>query len=515
MTSTDPPREKTFFGHPRPLATLFMTEVWERFSFYGMRAILALFLSTAIIDGGLGLSTGTAAAVVGVYNAMVYLAALPGGWLADRVLGPQRAVLVGAVIIMLGHISMAIPGWAGWVYLGLALIVAGTGLLKPNISTMVGHLYDNRDESHRDAGFSIFYMGINLGSLAPFVVGWLGQNVNYHLGFACAAVGMFLGIVQYVAGAKGLRGIGARPTHPLTPRERARAVRAVALGVGGLLLVGVVAGLVGVLTLDAVTVFLTVVAVAVPVGYFCYILLGDHGLTADERSRMKVYLALFAAAAVFWMIFDQAATTLTTFAATSTDLNVFGWAMPSSWTQNINPICIIVFAPLFAALWVRLGDRVSTPLKFAVALALAGLSFVAMAGAASIAATGVKVSVLWLVLVYLTQTFGELCLSPVGLSVTTRLAPAMFGSQMMGVWFLAVSVGDSVGGQVARLSEGGTSPAYFLWSGLFAIAVGGVLLCFVPRLRRVMNEHPGAGLHPEAAADSDGRNPGDPGKLSE
>ncbi|GAB2852750.1 MFS transporter [Actinocorallia aurea] len=498
MTSTDQPREKTFFGHPRPLATLFMTELWERFSFYGMRAILALFLSTAIIDGGLGLSTGTAAAVVGVYNAMVYLAALPGGWVADRILGPQRAVLVGAVIIMIGHLSMAIPGWAGWIYLGLALIVAGTGLLKPNISTMVGHLYDDKDEAHRDAGFSLFYMGINIGSLAPFVVGWLGQNVNYHLGFACAAVGMFLGIVQYVAGGRGLRGIGARPTHPLTPHERNRALKYVGLALLALAVLAVVAAFAGFLTLDAATVFLTVVAVAVPVGYFCYILLGDHGLTADEKSRMKVYLALFAAAAVFWMIFDQAATTLTTFAATSTNLNILGWEMPSSWTQNINPIFIIVLAPVFAALWVKLGDRVSTPLKFAVALVLAGLSFVAMSAAASVASTGVKVSILWLVLVYLMQTCGELCLSPVGLSVTTRLAPAMFSSQMMGVWFLAVSVGDSIGGQVARLSNGGTSPVYFLWSGLFAVAVGIVLFLCVPKLRRAMNEHPGAGLHPAA-----------------
>lgn len=465
-----------------------MTEVWERFSFYGMRAILALFLSAAVIDGGLGLSTGTAAAVVGVYNAMVYLAALPGGWLADRVLGPRRAVLVGALVIMSGHISLAIPAGAGFVYLGLALIVCGTGLLKPNISSMVGHLYEHSDAARRDAGFSLFYMGINLGALSPFVVGALGQKVSYHLGFAVAAVGMLFGVVQYVAGGRGLRGIGARPAHPLTPAERTRALKAVGAALAALALLVLVAVPLGVLTLDAATVFLTVLAVVVPACYFAYILGGDHGLTELEKARMRVYLWLFLAAAVFWMIFDQAATTLTIFAATSTDLTVAGWAMPSSWTQNINPIFIILFAPLMAALWVRLGDRVGTPVKFAIALVLAGLSFTAMALAATAAAGGAKVSILWLVAVYLMQTIGELCLSPVGLSVTTRLAPAAFGSQMMGVWFLAVSVGDSVGGQVARLSDGGSSPAYYLWSGAFAVLVGLVLFLFAPRLRRIMRE---------------------------
>ncbi|WP_269802765.1 peptide MFS transporter [Actinocorallia populi] len=488
MSPTSSSPEKTFFGHPRALVTLFMTEVWERFSFYGMRAILALFLSAAVVDGGLGLSTGTAAALVGVYNAMVYLAALPGGWLADRVLGPRRAVLVGGLVIMSGHVSLAVPGGAGFVYLGLALIVCGTGLLKPNISSMVGHLYEHSEASRRDAGFSLFYMGINLGALSPFVVGALGQKVSYHLGFAIAAVGMLFGVVQYAAGGRGLRGIGARPARPLTPAERTRAVRTVVLALAALALLALAAGLLGVLTLDAATVFLTAVAIAVPAGYFAYILLGDHGLTELERARMRVYLWLFLAAAVFWMIFDQAATTLTIFAATSTNLEVAGWSMPSSWTQNINPIFIILLAPLFAALWVRLGGRAGTPLKFALALVLAGLSFVAMALAATAAEGGVRVSILWLVGVYLMQTVGELCLSPVGLSVTTRLAPAAFGSQMMGVWFLAVSVGDSVGGQVARLSDGGSSPGYYLWSGVFAVLVGLVLLLFAPRLRRVMHE---------------------------
>ncbi|GAA3206527.1 peptide MFS transporter [Actinocorallia longicatena] len=489
MTTSEPQPEKTFFGHPRGLSTLFMTELWERFSYYGMRALLALFLADSVTDGGLGLSQDTANAIVGVYLGMVYLTALPGGWLADRVFGPRRAIFIGGVIIMLGHISMAIPGGAGFVYLGLALIVAGTGLLKPNISAMVGHLYDGEPESRRDAGFSIFYMGINIGSLAPFIVGWLGQNVNYHLGFACAALGMAIGLIQYVWGGKYLRGIGANPSNPLSPAEKRRVLQWLAMAAAALAIIALAAWLLGVLDLDAVTFFLTLVAIVVPIAYFAYILKGKHGLTPDERSKMTAYIWLFLAAAVFWMIYDQAATTLTNFAATETDLSIFGWEMPSSWTQNINPIFIIVLAPVFAGIWTRAGTRVSTPFKFAIGLTMAGLSFVAMSVAASVAEGGTKVSILWLVLVYLIQTIGELCLSPVGLSVTTRLAPAAFSSQMLGVWFLATAMGDSIGGQVARLSDGGTSPAYYLWSGLFAIAVGALLFAFVPKVRRLMNEH--------------------------
>ncbi|GAB3652970.1 MFS transporter [Actinocorallia lasiicapitis] len=490
-TSSLPPSGsgKTFFGHPRGLATLFMTEMWERFSYYGLRAILALFLAASVTDGGLGLSRNTANALVSLYIAMVYMVALPGGWLADRVFGARKAVLIGGVVIMCGHISMAIPAGPAFVFLGLALIVAGTGLLKPNISAMVGHLYDGDDESRRDAAFSIFYMGINIGSLAPFIVGWLGQNVNWHLGFACAAVGMAFGLLQYIAGGKNLRGIGSAPTHPLSPSERGKAVKWLVVGVVALTALALFAALIGRLTLDNITYFLTFLSIVVPLAYFLYILRGDHGLSRDERGKMQAYVWLFLSAAVFWMIYDQAATTLSTFALESTNLSIFGWDMPSSWTQNFNPIFIIILAPLFAGFWTGKGRRISTPLKFSIALVLAGLSFVAMFFAANIASDGTKVSIGWLVFVYLIQTVGELCLSPVGLSVTTRLAPAAFASQMLGVWFLATSMGDGIAAQVSRLSDGGSSPAYYLWSGIFAVAVGALLFVFVPRLRTLMNEH--------------------------
>ena len=487
-SATEARRERRFLGHPRGLATLFMTEMWERFSFYGMRSILVLFLAASAAEGGLGLKEGTAKALVGVYSAMVYLVTLPGGWVSDRVLGPRRAVLYGGLVIMVGHAALAVPGGAGFVYLGLTLIIAGTGLLKPNIATLVGHLYGPDEDARRDAGFSIFYMGINLGAfLAPLVVGTLGQKVSWHLGFGTAAVGMALGLAQYALGRRHL--VDGRPPRTLTDQERRHLRGAVVAGgaaVAGLALLGMATGT---LTLDNVTWALAVIPLAVAVAYFAFMFFGSREITPGERARLRAYVWLFVAASVFWMVYDQAATELSTFARHRTDLSVGGWEMPSSWLQAINPIMVIVLAPMFAALWVRAGTRLSTPLKFSVAMMLCGLSFVIMALAAAEAAHGVKVSVLWLVITYLVQTAGELCLSPVGLSVTTKLAPKAFASQMIGVWYLAVAVGDAVGGQLTRLA-GTVLPesAYFLMLGIVALATGAALAAGVGPLRTMMGE---------------------------
>ncbi|MFI6519654.1 peptide MFS transporter [Spirillospora sp. NPDC050679] len=490
-SSSGAPGARTFFGHPWGLATLFFTEMWERFSFYGLRAILVLFLIAPPADSGLGMAEGTAKALLGVYMAMVYFVALPGGWIADRLLGARRAVLVGGVVIMLGHLSMAIPGGAGFVYLGLVLIILGTGLLKPNISTMVGKLYRGEHDARRDAAFSIFYMGINIGSLAPFVVGYLGEQVNWHLGFGAAAVGMALGLVQYLAGGRHLAGVGDRPGNPLTPAERRRVLRTVGLAAAAAAAVVLVFAALGRLTVDGVTVALTVLAIVVPVAYFGYMFRSPE-VSGEERVRLRAYVWLFLAAALFWMIFDQAAGPLNIFAQQSVDLSVFGWRMPASWTQNINPILIICFAAVFAWLWVRLGDRVGTPQKFAFALVMCGLSFVVMSAASNAASGGAKVSLLWLIAVYLLQTLGELSLSPVGLSVTTKLAPQAFASQMMGVWFLATAAGDAVGGQVARLQEPWGDVRYFLLLGACTLAAGVVMFLFTRSLRRLMGEERGA-----------------------
>lgn len=465
-----------------------MTEMWERFSYYGMRGILVLFLSASVLEGGLGLSGGTAKALVGVYMASVYLVALPGGWIADRLLGSRRCVLVGGLIIMTGHVCLAVPAGAAFVYAGLALIVVGTGLLKPNISTLVGHLYRGDEDARRDAGFSLFYMGINVGALlAPAIAGTLGQDVGWHFGFGAAAVGMALGLAQYTFGPRP-PGDGA-PPHRLSPEERRRITRHVAQGAAGLIAVVVIAAVAGVFTLDNVTWALTVVTILVAAGYFAFMFYGSHDITPQERVRLRAYAWLFVAASIFQMIYDQAATELSVFAHDKTDLSVGGWDMPSSWLMSVNPVMVLLLAPVLAGLWVRLGDRVSTALKFAIGLALAGASFLLMAAAATAASGGTRVSVLWLLGTYLMQTIGELSLYPVGLSVTVKLAPAGFAGQMMGLWFLATAVGDAVGGQVTRLSGTVLSqPLYFMSLGLLAIAAAVVLMMFTRPLRRLMSE---------------------------
>ncbi|GGK85141.1 MFS transporter [Sphaerisporangium melleum] len=481
--------ERRVFGHPRGIVTLFLTEMWERFSFYGLRAILFFFLAATLADGGLGLPKPTATAVVGVYGALIYLLALPGGWLADRVLGARRAVLTGGVVIMLGHISMAIPaGGQVFVWLGLGLIVAGTGLLKPNISTMVGGLYAEGDNARRDAGFSIFYLGINLGAFAaPYVVSNLAADGRWHLGFGAAAVGMAIGLAQYVAGGRHLRGAGETPGHRLTPAERRRFGRVAAGGLGGAAVALALWAWSGTFTIDRFTVVLTVATILVPIGYFAYILLGSHNLTPVERTKMKAYIWLFVAAAIFWMIYDLAPTVLNDFAAERTDLRMFGHSITAATTQSFNPLLIMVFVPVFAALWVRLGSRVGASQKFAFGLFMIGVSFVAMAFAAQLAEAG-RISVWWLFLVYLIQVFGELSLSPVGLSVTVELAPLAFRSQMLGVWFLSFAVGDAVGGQTARLLAYMSQPAYFATLAAIALAAAAVLLAFARRLRVLMGE---------------------------
>ncbi|WP_433238473.1 peptide MFS transporter [Streptosporangium sp. CA-135522] len=490
MTSTTGTREKTFFGHPRGLATLFGTEMWERFSWYGLRAILATFMAASPVMGGLGLSQQTATAIVGIYGALIYLVALPGGWVADRVLGARRAVLWGGFVIMCGHISMAVPARTGaFVALGLLLIIVGTGLLKPNISAMVGKLYPEDDDARRDAGFSIFYLGINLGAfIAPIVVGWLAAGNRWHLGFGAAAVGMALGLIQYVLGRPHLRGVGEEPGHRLTPREHRHFVLSLLAGVVAVAVALAAWVASGTFDLDTFALVVTVIIVVVPVVYFAYVLFGSHSLTEDERIRLKAYIWLFIAAAIFWMIYDLAPTVLLFFAEDRTDLSLFGVRITSATTQSFNPLFIMIFVPVFAALWIKLGNRVTAPQKFAFALFMIGLSFVVMALAARLAEHA-KISVWWLVLVYLVQVFGELSLSPVGLSVTSKLAPQAFKGQMLGVWFIAVSVGDAVGGQTARLKNYMSDPAYFLTLAAIAIVAGLILLAFVGRLRAMMREH--------------------------
>ncbi len=501
-----PPNPDTrFFGHPRGLATLFFTELWERFSYYGMRALLILFMTAPAAAGGLGFDTAKAAVIYGTYTAAVYLVALPGGWLADRFLGQRRATLFGGCVIFCGHLCLAVPAQASF-YFGLALVVIGTGLLKPNISAMVGQLYAP-DDTRRDAGFSIYYMGINLGAfLAPLGCGWLAQSESFrsllgsaglrpesswHWGFALAAVGMFFGLLQYVAGGKHLGAASLAPLHPVASALRARELRQLQVALGaGAAAIAIAAWLArsGVIALSAEGVGRAFgwCLGAIVLGLFGWLFL-SRGWTPAERRQLKAIAVLFAAASVFWSVFEQAGSTLNLFAERSTRNELLGAAFPASWFQSLNAIFIVALAPLFAWLWARLGPRnPSSPAKFTLGLCFAGAGFALLIAAARLAESGLKVSPLWLAATYLLHTIGELCLSPVGLSAMTRLAPARVAGLMMGVWFLAAAVGNYLGGQVASLYEALSLADLFAAVSVFALVATAVLALLIRPIGRML-----------------------------
>jgi POT family proton-dependent oligopeptide transporter len=488
--------DKAFFGHPHGLSTLFFTEMWERFSYYGMRALLILFMTASVTDGGLGFNVAKAGSIYALYTSLVYFVNLPGGWFADRVLGQRRSVLYGGIVIASGHFSMAIPGMLTF-YLGLVLIIIGTGLLKPNISVMVGQLYA-ADDVRRDAGFSIFYMGINLGAfIAPLVTGFLGENIDWHLGFAAAGVGMTLGLGQYLIGGKYLGDAGLHPSTTRQEQEESRtlAFKAV-VGVAALIGVLAVLALTGAVTLTeeriaagwGVLLMLTVIA------FFGWLYSRSYW-TTDERHRLYVIGVLFLAAAVFWSFFEQAGSSLSLFADDFTRRTLPDWVpfaggdFPASWFQALNPLLIIVLAPVFAWLWVWLANRgrePSSPGKFVFGLVFLGLGFAILVVGAGLAQQGVKVSPMWLALTYFFHTVGELSLSPVGLSAMTKLAPVRVVSMMMGVWFLAASVGNYMGGFLVRFYETIQLPVLFGMMASFAIAFALVLAVMVRPIRRML-----------------------------
>ncbi|MET9962590.1 oligopeptide:H+ symporter [Streptomyces sp. NPDC006326] len=456
-----PASEKTFFGHPRGLATLFMTEMWERFSYYGMRALLVYYLVSGGADaatgsqgGGLAMTAATTTAIYSVYVSMVYLMAMPGGWFGDRVWGARKTVAIAGFVIMAGHLSLALPGQAMF-FVGLILVAAGSGLLKANISTMVGHLYDGPEDPRRDGGFTLFYIGINLGAfVAPLVVGTVGKEHNWHLGFALAAVGMGLGLAQFLFGTKHLSPKSSEVPNPLTPQERKAVLTKVALAVAGIaVFYGAVVAL-GAYTLNWALVPLTLAGLFIPIAVLVRIK-RDKDLSSTEQSKMTAYIWFFIAAAVFWMIYDQGGSTLSLFADDKTADTVFGLGFSATWYQSLNPLFVMALAPVFAWLWVWLSRKNQEPntiVKFAMGLVLIGASFFVFIIPMNMAGGDAKVSPMWLVSIYMIQTIGELCVSPVGLSVTTKMAPQKYASQMMGVWFLAVTAGDCI---TSLLSIGG------------------------------------------------------------
>ena len=479
-----------FFGHPRGLATLFFTEFWERFSYYGMRALLILYMTATVEKGGLGYNDSRAGAIYGLYTAFVYLLALPGGWIADQLLGQRRSVFLGGCIIALGHFSMAIESETTF-FLGLVLIVIGTGLLKPNVSTMVGELYPEGG-ARRDAGFSIFYMGINLGAfIAPLICGPLGQRVDWHWGFAAAGFGMVLGLIQYVLMGKHLGTAGLNPNAAGDPAARSKALRIL---IGALVAAALLAGLAvsGVIrvSIEAVAGTTGIVIVGLALLYLL-VQLAAGGLDPTEKKRMVVIFVLFIFSALFWSGFEQAGSSLNLFAERLTDLDVFGRVIPASVLQSVNPLMIITLAPVFAWLWIRLARanrEPSAPAKFSLGLILLGLGFGVMVWAAVLTNGQTRqVAPTWLILTYLFHTCGELCLSPVGLSTVTKLAPHRKVGQMMGIWFMSVALGNLIAGMVAGRFE--TLPLPQIFGAVFATTAGAglILALFIKPIRKLMS----------------------------
>ena len=483
-------------GHPTGLYVLFFTEMWERFSYYGMRAILLLFLIDNV-RGGMGLNEAEGAAIYGIYTASAYLLSLPGGWIADNLLGQRKSIWYGGLIIMLGHIILAIPAGTTLFYAGLCVVATGTGLLKPNISTLVGELYPEGG-ARRDAAFSIFYMGINLGSfLGITIVGYLGQRVGWHYGFGAAAVGMGLGMIIFrTLGQKYLGQYGNEPLRNVETTDAPSTTGNRSL-IGFL---GVIVVMLVTLQLTSVLDLTTAQGLAramggiislIAVSYFVYILLAG-GLATVEKKRVVVLFIFFLAAAMYWAGNEQQGSSLQIFADRYTDLTFFGWQMPSSWFQNLNPAFILLFSPVLAALWIFIANRkvnYSVPAKMATSLLLLGLAYGVMVFASKLAVTGVRTSALYLTSTYLLFTLGELFLSPVGLSSFSKLSPKRYASQLMGLWF----VGTSLGNLIAGLFAGGFDeknvaqmPALFQSVAYFGLGAGVLLLLFVKPLKRWM-----------------------------
>jgi proton-dependent oligopeptide transporter, POT family len=488
MATQISPREDTsFFGHPRGLATLFFTEMWERFSYYGQRAILILYMTAPLAGGGLGFAVPKAGAIYGLYTALAYLAGLPGGWVADRYLGQRRAVLWGGVLIAAGEFFLVAPGLAMF-YAGLAVIIVGTGLLKSNASTIVGQLYAPGDK-RRDSGFSIFYMGINIGALiSPLACGWVAERIAWRLGYALAGVGMAAGVIQYVIGYKHLGTAGLYPPGRDAARGSKPKSRAGWWGAAALLIVAAVAlARSGVsISAESISNAFGVVLVLVVAGVFTWLIFG-RGWSPSERKRSVAILVLFVASTLFWFAFEQAGSTLNLFAEKSTNRNVLGFLYPASWMQFVQPLFVIALAPVFAWLWISLRHREpSSPAKFSIGLIFVSLSFAILVPAAKINESGVLVSSWWLIGTYFLQTLGELSLSPVGLSAMTKLAPERVAGLMMGVWFLSISIGDYLAGRAASLYESLTVPALFGQVTLYTFVAAIVLALLIKPTVRLM-----------------------------
>ncbi|KRC52378.1 MFS transporter [Leifsonia sp. Root227] len=471
---------KTFFGQPRSLANIFGVEMWERFSFYGMQGILLIYLYYSAADGGLGIDQATAAGIVGAYGGAVYLSTILGAWLADRMFGSERVLFWSAVVIMAGHICLAIlPGVSG-VIAGLLLVALGSGGLKANATRIVGTLYSEKDP-RRDAGFSIFYLGINLGAFfGPLLTGLLQTTLGFHWGFGLAAVGMAIGLIQYSFGRKRLPEASHEIPNPLPASRRPLVI---GIAVAGVIVV-VVLVFTGVITAQNLALIVIGLVIVAAIAYFV-VILRSKLLSADERSRILAFIPLFITNAAFWSLYQQQFTVVTIYSDKRLDRDLFGWEFPVSWVQSINPIFIIILSGVFAAIWTKWGAKQpSTPLKFAagtVVMGLAFLMFLFWAGGGENSTP--LLAVVGILLVF---TIAELLISPVGLSASTKLAPHAFGAQMVALYFLSVALGTAMAGQLAKLYALATEGIYFGVIGGVAIAIGVVLALLSPWVLKLM-----------------------------
>ncbi|GAA0597206.1 peptide MFS transporter [Virgibacillus siamensis] len=479
--------QRGFFGQPKGLFTLFFTEFWERFSYYGMRALLLYYMYDQLFNGGLGIDKDIATSIMAIYGALVYMTGVIGGWIADRLLGTQQTIFYGGILIMTGHIVLALPIGVTGLFLSMFFIILGTGLLKPNVSSVVGDMYSEKD-IRRDSGFSIFYMGINMGALiAPFVVGTVGQEYNYHLGFSLAAIGMFLGLIVFVVTRKKYLGLaGTYVANPLNDDEKKVVFKR--FGIGAVIIAVLLAITIptNILTITTFTYLVSFLGVVIPTAYFI-VMYKSPRTNEVERSRILAYIPLFIASMVFWAIQEQGSIILALYAKERTELSFMGLDIYASWFQSLNPLFIILLAPVFAAMWVKLGNRQpSTPKKFSLGVILGGISFMVLIFPAMINGTETLVSPLWLVLSFFLVVLGELCLSPVGLSATTKLAPAAFSAQTMSLWFMSNAAGQAVNAQIVKLYDPSTEIIYFGVIGSVAVLAGIILFAFSKKIQVYM-----------------------------
>ena len=487
LRTTPSKEDRGLLGHPRGLPWMLNVEMWERFSYYGMRAILLYFITAAVEDGGLGIDDNTGTIIMAVYGAAVFLLAIPGGIFVDRVIGPWPSTLYGGVVIMAGHVCLSVPVNAmAWV--GIVLVAIGTGFIKPNLSTIVGGLYDS-DDPRRDAGFQLFYMSVNIGSFAsPLVTSWLKNHYGYHAGFMAAAVGMALALVAFVYGRSKLSTFAFDVPNPLRPEERNRLLVMSGAGIAAVVLVTWVLNIFLHSLPDAITYMVFAIALGASVAYFT-LMFRSPKVTSTERVHLRAYIALWVGAVLFFTIFEQASGKMAVFAQKNTDgTTPFGWVLSPEAYQSVNPAAIIVLAPLVGWFFARrLGRSIPTVVKFATAVLIVGVSALVTGYGFQLWTGGENLAPWWfLALVFVIQTVGELFLSPVGLATTTALAPKQFASQAMVLWLLAISTGQGLAGVVIANTKEVSDAVYFYGLGAATIVVALGVFAVAPWTQRQM-----------------------------